>query len=634
MKKETKNKIIVSVISIIILTILNIYISTMIDILLTKKDVSIAEYQVIDMVKELYTNKKQLKLFVYIEVLMILFISYFTLIDYKTYVSSLNKITKNINTPSVAGQNQYGSARWLKEKEKDDVFNSVIIKKGLKINEGGLVLGLSEKDKKKGIEKVYFEKDDVHALCIGATGSGKSRTVVLQSICLLGMAGESMVISDPKGELFNYTSDFLEKEGYNVIPIDFKNPLKSKKYNFLEGIINAVDENDMPKAIEKIWDLVESLVPQDSHKEKIWVNGEASVLASAIMCVVYDNKEKERRHFRNMTNVFYFISQMCTPLPNGKGIPLEEYVSSLEEGHPARGLLAISEIAPKTTRGSFFTSALTTLKLFTNELIYDMTNGNDIELKEIGRKKTALFIILPDEKTTYYALASLFVNQIYVDLVEEADSIGGRLNRRVNFILDEFGNFTKISGFDNKLTVGRGRGIKFNLFIQALSQLDEKYNKEIASIIKSNCQNWIYLQSDDLGTREEISKKLGNYTTNSYSLNTNNQKYTNVSNSSSVNLMSRALLTSDEINMINRPDTLVTSRTSPCIMYAPDLIQWKFNKILGLGNKEHNVKVRKEREQRRISRNKKIKIDIWSPLENNCNLNEKVENIGEYVNYD
>lgn len=97
-----------------------------------------------------------------------------------------------------------------------------------------------------------------------------------------------------------------------------------------------------------------------------------------------------------------------------------------------------------------------------------MTNVSDYNPKETGSKKRAIFIILPDEKTTYYTLASLFVSQHYIELVKSADERGGRLKNRVNFLLDEFGNFT-IPDFSNKLTVGGGRGIRFNLFLQSFA---------------------------------------------------------------------------------------------------------------------------------------------------------------------
>ncbi|HSH50797.1 MAG TPA: type IV secretory system conjugative DNA transfer family protein [Bacteroidales bacterium] len=230
--------------------------------------------------------------------------------------------------------------------------------------EGGIVIGL---EKSKNEERLYTITDDVHTLCVGATRSGKSRTIVLQSICTLGLAGENMVLSDPKGELFQYTYPFLERLGYKVIAVDFRNPLKSNRYNFLQPIIDAVDKGDIPRAIEATWDITSSLVGE-SKGERIWTDGEASTIAAAIMAVVFDNKTGYNKQYQNMTNVYYFISQMCKTID--KTMPIVEYMKELEDNHPAKGLIAISEIAPSRTRGSFFTAALTNLRLFTNPLIH------------------------------------------------------------------------------------------------------------------------------------------------------------------------------------------------------------------------------------------------------------------------
>ena len=241
-----------------------------------------------------------------------------------------------------------------------------------------------------------------------------------------------------------------------------------------------------------------------------------------------------------------------------------------------------------------------------------MTNTSDLKLEDFGDKKQVIYMILPDEKSTYYSLASLFVNQTYMQLVKNADCRGGRLKRRVNMILDEFGNFVKIPDFANKLTVGGGRGIRFNLFLQSFMQLDEKYGKETAGTIKSNCETWIYLQADDLTTLEEISKKLGNYTVSTYSLTSSHGKHTTPSSSHSINLTHRALLSVDEIRLISRPYSLITSRNNPAIMEAPDLSKWYFNKLFGLGNKENNRMLREEREKKREVRRSSNEIDTWN----------------------
>lgn len=461
------------------------------------------------------------------------------------------------------------------------------------IKEGGIVIGYKKKGKN---EIVYYISDDVHTLIIGATRSGKSRCLVLQTIGTLGLAGESMFISDPKGELYNYTNPFLKRLGYEVICLDFKNPLRSDRYNYLQPIIDAIDENDIPKAVDATWDITSQLVGE-AKGEKIWTNGEASIIAASIIAVVYDNRIGNRRKYQNMTNAYYFIAEMCKTI--GKTMPIVEYMKSLPESHPAKGLIAISEIAPERTRGSFFTAALTTLRLFTNPLINSMSCTSDYDPQDTGNRKRAIFVILPDEKSTYYSLAALLVSQHYAELVKSADKNGGRLNIRVNFILDEFGNFVPIPDFPKKLTVGGGRGIRFDLFLQSTSQLDEVYGKEVSEIIKGNCENWIYLQADDLKTLEEISKKLDKYTISSYSLSSNHQKYNNPSSSSSMNLVGRELLTVSELQSIHRPYLLLTSRNNPAIMLSPDIGKWYFNRMFGLGNKKHNTKLRKYREESR-----------------------------------
>jgi type IV secretion system protein VirD4 len=404
-------------------------------------------------------NESHWHLFMCLQGFVLLSAIYYYVANHKPYQSNLMQITPDISTPVSAGQKQFGSARWMTDQEKEKEFRCYEMDRSgeTQIPSGGIVLG----KKSKGLsEHIYYVDDDTHVLCIGATRSGKTRSIVLQTIGTLALAEESMIISDPKGELYNYTYPFLEKKGYEIICLDFKNPLKSDRYNFLQPVIDAIDKNDIPMAVDATWDLTASLVPEDNHNEKIWVNGEASIIAAAIISVVYDNRNGNDRRFQNLSNVYFFISEMCKTVNNS--MPLIKYMKNMPASHPAKALLSISEVAPSKTRGSFYTSALTTLRLFTNPLIHQMTNISDLKLEDFGDKKQVIYMILPDEKSTYYSLASLFVNQCYMQLVKNADSRGGRLKRRINFCLDEFGNFVKIPDFSNKLTVGGGRGIRFN----------------------------------------------------------------------------------------------------------------------------------------------------------------------------
>ena len=249
------------------------------------------------------------------------------------------------------------------------------------------------------------------------------------------MVGNLLFVQTLNGELYQYTSEFMKNLGYETIVIDFKNPLKSNRYNFLQPVIDSVNAGDYRKAEEYAWDITQALVgTEDSKMERIWKDGEMSIIAGTIMAVVYENKEHPE--FQNLTNVYTFISEMCRT-EDGE-MPINDYINNLSPENPASRIFNIARIAPDKTRGSFFTSALTTLKLFTSDSIYTMTCESDFNIKDTGNKNRIIYIILPDERLTYYSLASLFVNQQYVSLVENADSRGGELKCRVNFVLDEF----------------------------------------------------------------------------------------------------------------------------------------------------------------------------------------------------
>ena len=467
------------------------------------------------------------------------------------------------------------------------------------VDQGGLVLGMSPDGK-----KLYCNCEDTHTLTIGATRSGKTRNVVLPSIGLMALAGESMVVTDPKGELYCSTYPFLERLGYEVIVIDFKNPLKSSRYNFLQPVIDAVNMRDIPLAVTRARDSASMLVPNrpETHTDPIWPDGQRAILTAAMLAVVVDNPG--RPEYQNLSNAYRFIVEMGKPNAHGD-IPLSRYLEDLPMDHPVRLVAGISEVAPNKTRGSFFSSGATTLNLFTDPAIHTMTAATDWDSHTTGNRQRAIFIILPDYKNTYYPLAALFVYQHYQMLAEYSDKCGGRLPRRVNFICDEFGNFVKIPDFSTALTVSGGRGIRFHLFLQDFNQLDEKYGNKVGKTIRSNAETWIYLQTDNPETLEELSRKLGKYTVKSPSLSGS----TGGNTSASYNFTGRDLLTADEIKRIRRPYQLVTSRSAPCVMYAPDLAQTPWNTMFGLGDQEHNRKVMLARSARRYERS--VQTAFW-----------------------
>ena len=135
------------------------------------------------------------------------------------------------------------------------------------IEKGGILFGTKK-------DRYYINGSDTHTLVIGATRSGKSRSIVLPTIGIEGLAGENMVVSDPKGELHQYTYPFLEALEYNVFVLDFKNPDRSDHFNFLQEVIDAINDDNIPLAQKKALDITEALVGNDTSSEKIWSEGE------------------------------------------------------------------------------------------------------------------------------------------------------------------------------------------------------------------------------------------------------------------------------------------------------------------------------------------------------------------------
>lgn len=227
---------------------------------------------------------------------------------------------------------------------------------------------------------------------------------------------------------------------------------------------------------------------------------------------------------------------------------LDDYFDSKEFGNYAKNYYATGGFAKGETRATIFSVLSSKLRIFNDLGISLMTSNTDFELEDIGKEKTAVFLVIPDEKEARHILGSLFIDQTYQSLIKVAqEQKNGRLPYRVNFILDEFANMPPIKNFSNKITVSRSRNIRFYLIIQDFDQLKEKY-KEQTGTIKSNCNNWIYLLTADNNTAKEISTRLGKYTITSSRVSTStklNKVDFNISNDKS--LIGRELATPDEL---------------------------------------------------------------------------------------
>jgi len=515
------------------------------------------------------------------------------------------RITDEIFIPKPIGNGQYGNARFATSQEFEKMTDKFVFSGKEFSGKCGLVV---EMRKEHGKEIIRYIGEHVHSLILGSTGSGKTRRILLQTIWLQMMAGRSVIISDVKGEIYYYTNDYAKSLGYKTLALDLRNPEKSIRYNFLQPILNALEINDKAKAIDYTWDLVSVLVGEPKG-EPLWYNGETATIAAAILCVAM---EADKR-YRNLTNVYYFLAYMCMMNPETGKTPLGYYLQTLPDNHPARTVFAVAQVSAPRTRSSFYTSALGTLRLFTNPNVAAMTAESDFDLKNIGREKTILYMMIPDEKKTLYPLASLLIQQLYIAQVEVANANGLMLPVPTEYDLDEVGNFPTIPVLENIASAGRSRGVRMHLILQDYQQMETKY-KDSFETIKTCCQVKVLLKTDNPETLKEIKERLDQYTVEvtsaSTSTNTGRSMDENYSNSS--NMTGRDLLTLEEIMRIKSPYALVMKTSEhPVITQLPDLSEYLINQIWGLGDEEHNWKLVMEREAKRNARTITMEVPLW-----------------------
>ena len=431
------------------------------------------------------------------------------------------KISKRILRRLFPHDDIEGSSRWARKKEIKAYLTEVNKNELHKVDDAGVILAKID-------DNLYMDTGTVNSLFIGTTRSGKGQFFVMHTVRALALAKnkQSMVVNDPKGELLESTYDFLMKEGYRVLILNFRHPNLSSRYNPLQPIIDAYvdamgesdDEKDFTRAVELTNDFA-GIVTDNPKSDPVWPESAKSLLTAMILYLIEDGYKRNCLDKVNMYSVYNFFLEFGTKniqQGNIKINALDQLFSALPIGNIAKLAYATSKFADGEMRSSIFATLSNSLQIFSDAGIAKLTSGNDINFHDLidSERPTAIFMVVPDEKISRHVLASIFVNQCYSQLVDIANNYERQiLPRRVQFILDEFGNMVKIPDMSVKVTVCLGRNILFNLYVQSLSQIEEKYDKHPASTIQGNCGNLIYINSMDQDTNEYVSKLLDNRTT-------------------------------------------------------------------------------------------------------------------------
>ena len=393
-----------------------------------------------------------------------------------------------------------GYSRWAKEKEIIMSKNVECISINDNTTRAAGVPLLYKND------KIYVDNGENHTLVIGATGSGKTQTVIFPTVKILAKKRESMIITDPKGEIYEETANMLKARGYNVILLNFRDPQNGNSWNPMDLPYKLYKDGNRDKAIELLDDLALNILYDENNKgqDPFWETTSADYFSGVGLGLFEDAKPNEI----NINSI-----SLATSVGEDKfggSTYIKEYFQGKDPRSSAYIKANSTVMAANETKQSILAVFRQKIQLFASrENLSEMLSHSDIDLRSIGEKPTIVYIVIQDEKKTYHSLVTVLLKQIYETLISVAQEHGGKLPVRTNFLLDEFANMPPLKDVTTMITAARSRQIRFTMIIQNFAQLEQVYGKEQAETLRGNCGNMIYLVTTELKALEEISKMCG-----------------------------------------------------------------------------------------------------------------------------
>ena len=391
-------------------------------------------------------------------------------------------------------------SRWAKDKEIQQSKDVVQVNPlSSKADAAGIPLMMNPKS-------VWVDNGGYHNLVIGSTGAGKTQTTVLPMVNLLAKHDESMIITDPKGEIYENTAEYLRSLDYNIVLLNFRDPQQGNAWNPMYLPYSLYKDGNIDKSAELLEDLAANILHDPSAKgqDPFWENTSADYF-TGLSCALFEDAKPDEINL-NSINLMSTLGE--EKIANTTYI--KDYFSYKDPASTAYTKASSTLMAPSDTKGSILSVFKQKIQLFASRAnLSEMLANNDFDMRDIGKKKTAVFIVIQDEKTTYHSLVTIFLKQCYETLISVAQESGGKLPYRTNFILDEFANMPPLKDVSTMITAARSRNIRFTFIIQNFAQLNEVYGKENGETIKGNCGNIDYLISTELTALEEISKMCG-----------------------------------------------------------------------------------------------------------------------------
>lgn len=442
-------------------------------------------------------------------------IAFFVAIMYLLFSGKLllflngEKVTKDERNFFVSSDGTHGTSGWMTKQEQKKILLTDTAD-GLS---APILCKLQSKDKKN--EYVGIKPDsglNKHVLVYGATGAGKSRGFVkpfMLKMVQMMKAGErpqSMIIVDPKAELFEQYSEFLRNNGYVVKALNLLDMENSDGWNCIGETEGDVD------MVQSVAEIIIRNTSEDGQKADFWDKAEGNLLIALILYVqsMRDpiTNELLPLHERSLGTIYKILSTESAKT-------LDMKFQRLPLDHPARGPYGIFKQAASNLWGNVFIGLGSRMNVFQNKLVDKITKYHEIDLELPGKQPCAYFCIISAQDTAYEFLSSLFFSMLFKKLSDYARKHGderGRLPVEVNFVMDEFCNVGKLLDFKKTISVVRGYGINCQIIVQSIAQLSDRYPIKEWEEIVGNCDTQLVLGCNDMMTSEYISKRCGNVT--------------------------------------------------------------------------------------------------------------------------
>lgn len=490
----------------------------------------------------------------------------FIIIRFSVNNADLNA-TKEVDDRGVATSmaGTYGTARWMNETEAKKVYEVGPVE-----NVTGTILGQFTQDGEEVIALPFEPTGNRNLILIGPPGSGKSfgyvRTAVFQSI----VRGESVVVTDPKGEIHNDMRKLLESRGYKVKVFNLINLDLSNAWDCVQEIYDPITGNiDDQRVITFCKTVIANTGGGANSKgDPFWESSEENLFRVAVSYCAYIREKSlieiyERRAKELLTQLPYITQEdeqsLIEIVKNPESAMVDrrrvvEYLAHLfygdEEGdrklseweedaptcnisdiydallhndldkweanfkyvplsHPAASAWAVFKGMGERVQPNIVGGLNTRLQLFMTYKVRRVISNDDIRLANLGAEKTALFLIISDDNASMQLLSSLLLSFLFKDLKEAFDAVGGEGRIPVNVVADELANTGVWPNFEKTIATARSRKIAVSLILQSLPQLTQLYGEENAETIIGCCNTMLVLGCNDKYTAEYISDKSG-----------------------------------------------------------------------------------------------------------------------------